>query len=82
MLAHAIEGLDDGGTPRQIEAEHDGDGAIEPEEEAIFVGEEAVQLLAKPGRQLNNIKVGLWPEGQIEKDARYAANSKSIQERA
>ena len=48
MPAHFVEGLDDGSTTCQVEGEHDDDGAVEPQEEALFVSKEAVEFLTKP----------------------------------
>ena len=56
LLLHFVECLDNDSTSCQVKGQHDGDGAIEPEELAIFVGEKTVLLLPKPGLQINSIK--------------------------
>ena len=57
LLLHFVECLANDSTSCQVKGQHDGDGAIEPEEFAIFVGEKTVLLLPKPGLQINSIKV-------------------------
>ena len=57
LLLHFVECLDNDSTSSQVKGQHDGNGAIEPQEFAIFVCEKTVLLLPKPGLQINTIKV-------------------------